>query len=91
MKNTAAMELGRLGGLRRSGAKAEAARLNGRKGGRRPKVAKDYGSMTAMEYLEWKRSQKGDGVVGQVKLDPEREAILAENEAKRVKRLGAYM
>jgi hypothetical protein len=38
-KNPAAVALGRLGGRVRSAAKAEAARLNGRKGGR-PKKAK---------------------------------------------------
>jgi len=38
-KNPAAVALGRLGGCVRSAAKAKAARLNGRKGGR-PKKAK---------------------------------------------------
>lgn len=35
MKNKAAQELGRLGGLKKSKKKADAARLNGAKGGRR--------------------------------------------------------
>lgn len=39
-KNAAAVQLGRLGGQARTDAKAEAARENGKKGGRPPKPAK---------------------------------------------------
>lgn len=60
-KNPHAVELGRLGGKRKSKAKVEAARINGQKGGRPRKTAQEQED-EATEKMMRKAQLKSRGV-----------------------------